>query len=78
MNSTRAKYYHERLSTLRNVLDVLISELENEVGVSSSSPAPDKHRKNFKSARVSNYEINATAGKWKKPQHLKKTHLKIA
>lgn len=67
MTNRDKKYYHQRLSALRNALDVLIEELAE----APADPAPCK-RCNLATERIQQQEASFAVGTWKKPKGAKK------
>jgi hypothetical protein len=59
-------YYRDKLTALRNALDVLLGEMDRE-----TAPAPRK-RRNLKEERLRQLEMETMGGTWRKPTELKK------
>jgi len=64
------KYYHDKFSTLRNVIDAILVELEEDLK-KEDAPSP-RARRNLKEERIREFELNYAMGKWSKPKSLKK------
>jgi hypothetical protein len=62
------KYYQSKLLALRNAIDVLLTEMEQE----PCTPSQRK-RRNLKESRTIMFDMAFQSGTWSKPAELKKT-----
>lgn len=69
MTDQQIKSLKDRLSALRNAIDVIVSELEVD---QPSDPATPK-RRNLREERILEFETNYALGRVRKPKALRKS-----